>query len=1587
MKDRGKRIWSFGLALMMALASVPVTSDIAWAAPAVTSPSINFTTNTVGGDNTTANVITGRTVTIKENIPAGYTSNKIVLRSTAKNITIESRDPDGTDASTSTMAGVDISPINPTDGTRTITFRDTFNPIDGTLGDNFKKQPLSDVYSIRSEYKSIRTEGEAVEALGTRSNLGTVTVVGNGLEIVKESKIMVKCIETEGAGGAQFEVLTGSQPVPGENGTTQTVDATPTGIFEGYKDAYYGANSTKTDKVQPNTKKDLYLQLRSGSADKPLQINLLLHPTQTTENQVPDPDNPGQYKGDGTYNNFIQKDTIFWITFSAPVSNAIILTVMTPQFAIQQIEGLIEKSDGEKNTDYIRLADGDSLEYLTQNFQLRQRSDLYGGDFRIKWKWTGDPSNTLNDSLIGIGEGQNTEWQAASVTQLEDNVNGVLTAKVTYYDQNNNALESSSNADKQPKKPGVVRGTGKPVALTAVQGIKGKVVTDSGTGPTEETIPINKAIKEGAVGYTLQMDAYQGGIPGYMVEPKGPYQLDIQLNMGAKNGTAEYATVSVVGGSEESIYMEMDQQPYKSGEKITNPQATAGDKSIATLKNMSIVAQQLPSKQDSQVVLEVKYFIPDRSGKAVESPRYKYRITLNLKDSTPSQDSSLKSLLINDQDNNPIDFPFSPSKTQYIGNDVVHIPYKAKKITITPTLNDPNGATADNKHIFVTIKDNNGTVMAKYDGASEFTLRNGQTSGLIDFSNDDLDVGKVYILEITARSQDPRTQYWTTYTVAIHRDPASRDDTLAYLRLFYENADYKNEKNNLITFKPDQMQYDIYVPYSTRRLRVQAAKNHELAEGPEKMEENVTPPLVGTNQVDEKQWLTLKGKYDASGVLNFGVTVKSEAYLAGKADAPNPRQYQVTIHRLDPNNDPTLKSMAIADAEDKARTFRPSFNSEEEAYTVEIPFSVKQLKFNLTPTDENVNNIMIYMGSVDESNLVYSLWEEDSKGELVEGDIKIGSLTPIVPAGRNNEIPALNKEPAITKGYYPIIIRVIAEDEVTEKRYEVRVQRAEPSKENRLKSLVLKDQDGVEIKTMAFHPDEIDYALTVPFETNAVSFTPTASQEGATIVIRDGSVLQTILPYEVESGTQSKNFNLNDPGEEKKFEVVVTPEDKDAEKKTYTIRITRGPPSDDARLKGLKADNTSEFKPLFIASKTEYTAKLAEGAEGTIITATANHPGATIKINGQVVPSGTPSDLIELIEIKQTIKVEVTAQDGKTKKVYNIEFTNENLIEKTNNADLKRLSVNYGFITPEFKSSVTEYEVTATENTWSVDVVPRVSDPLATMRVLNGTRELGDYNGNYALALVDGQNDITIEVTSPDKTVVKNYQVSVFRNEEEKLKNFTPLEAEDIDFDRSGNPIIVKVDEYPRVGASVFNTLREDYPEKTIIFQGNDYSVRFDAKNLTRVIPQTEIFDFRMSFDSPDEDAIYDIIEEREANDDILDDVVMMYFYYHGSLPGPASLNLSLGRKYGNETLYWHYYNQERDRLDYYGSLKSNSKGTVAVSIDHFSTYVVSPTHRIAGSEDKNGIIDELGMISNGKDLLGNGGKLNPDTGVPEDRP
>lgn len=545
--------------------------------------------------------------------------------------------------------------------------------------------------------------------------------------------------------------------------------------------------------------------------------------------------------------------------------------------------------------------------------------------------------------------------------------------------------------------------------------------------------------------------------------------------------------------------------------------------------------------------------------------------------------------------------------------------------------------------------------------------------------------------------------------------------------------------------------------------------------------------------------------------------------------------------------------------------------------------------------------------------------------------------------------------------------------------------------------LVTKGDDGKEIKLYAFHRDETHYAFTVPYETRKVSFNPKTSDANAKVILKASNDFLHGLGIGLDKltpGSDSKLYTLGEPGDPVTFELTVQAEayevwPEEQYTKTYTVTIDREPPSDDARLKRLTVEGITEdgLSPVFKASELGYTATVAIGAEGVTITPTANEPHASIKVNGEVVESGAASELIELVDEHTKIPIVVTAQDGKTTSTYIIDFFNPNVVDLTDNADLASLRIERGLMTPEFEPAVITYEVAVKEDTYAVDVIPTPADPLATVRVLDGSREMGDYNNNYALALKDGANTVTVEVTSPDGTQVKKYTATIYRNEEDQLKNLTPLTAEDLGeeifADQSVNPIIISVVEYPRIHSDVFQALKDatvNDPDKTIVLQGNDFSLTFRGSDLDTVIPTREIYDFSMSFSSPDSDRINALINADAGNADITNDVVQVYFDYHGDLPGSATLNIALGNRYGSQPIYWHYYNRDRDRIDYYGTVRSNAQGAIAVRIDHFSTYLASRNHRIAGSEDHSGVVS-LSVSS-----LGAGGKLNPQTRIEEIR-
>lgn len=1548
-----RKIQSFLLTAAMVCTILPLGSIQALAAatratpPTVTIPTLSFEKGD-DGDSSKASVITGRSIPFIETFP---TTGSYVRKSMS---IVNSGGGGYTEGITVNKDSFSID--------------EAFNPKTGAKGDKYddKTDPAThEVYTINGNYYAKIATGttEASHPVGGKTGGSAVSTIADAIDVFSE--ITLECTKAEKSNQPpNFKILDAS-------GSFKDFDQGGSAVVEGIPTQ------------DPKKAKELTVNISKGDNIK--QVKITLNPGILWDYEVGDDGTPIYTEVDDgaggkkkvtipkPVDNYIREGTVIKITFRMPSSDKIRLTVYTPQAAMNEVGvkardaqgSRLTGSDGkeidwEKLTEaqkeklyaYMLSANND-FGYITGNFMVRQYIREFNARFKIDWQWK--PKDPKDQDAI-VKSGTNTEWQQMTVTAQEDDIIGDLVLTVSYEKKEGSGVFQESTAG-PISRPVTIRGRGKPVGVTQVQeigesGTKTYPVSDP-DAPEEEKTTDLPGIKT--------LDAYEGNVSGLDIHPVGPYQYDLKLNMGAKNGAAQYASVTVDGKDDvakNSVVLKTwtgsdTPRDYTPGAEISNPQ-TDLSQDAPGIVNLSVRAQPLPAgAPPQQVTLTFRFFIRNPQTGQIEPSSEKFSIKINVRDSSPSQDSSLAGLEIRDQENEKIEYAFASDQLVYTQNTTgtIHIPWKSEEITLTPFVSSDWGR---DKAMILTWFDSSGKQIG-----GPVDIFDGQKSAVIPFDK----ANSLRKLKVLVKSEDPRETYWSTYELDVIRDLPSEDATLKSLGIYFED-DSKLANNLIANFDPTQTEYSIEVPYSTNRLRVRAEKNHKRAKGP-----TILPELVGSNQYDQdKQWLDdLKAKFTASaeGIVDVTFELLAE-------DEKTTRTYTVHMRRLDPNNDPSLSGLLVGNTDEETISYEPAFKADALTYTADVPYQTKQIKLNITPTDLNVANIQIY--SLNKDHLVF---------EMSQDQVKAGAWTSAI------DVLPIDHDSIISVGHHAFYIVVTAENEQDTREYELRVRREQASDDALLKSLELQDQDGNKIKTFAFHPDETSYSLKVPYETNGVSFTPNTNHMWATIQINEGTHMDTVMPYIIASGKTSKVFKLNNPGNPKEFQVVVTAEDEKTQK-TYNISIDREPPSSDARLKGLKVDNAEDFSPVFVSNETKYAATLPEGAQGAIITATANNPGATIRIGYvlddgsfqviQAVESGQPSDLIEIIEVNQTVGVEVTAQDGETQIIYEINFTNENLIEKTNNADLRSLVVTKGQMTPDFQAAVTEYEVAVTEDTWSVDITPRVADPLATMRVLAGTKEIGDYNGNYALALVDGENAVTIEVTSPDGTTVKNYSLKIYRNEEGKLKNLTPLEAEQVDYKNSDDVITVMISEYPRVGASVFNTLRE-YPEKTIIFQGNDYSLEFKASDIDRVVPQKQVYDFRMSFDSPDSADIYSEIDAYNGNGDVINRAVFIYFEDGSSddmlpLPGPAILHLNLGNKYGSQTLYWHYYNRPRERIDYYGTIKSNKQGTVAVRIDHFSTYIVTPFHRIAGSEDLSGSIDALGA----------GGKTNPYTGLREVR-
>lgn len=1298
------------------------------------------------------------------------------------------------------------------------------------------------------------------------------------------------------------------------DGSFQMVGAPPVGIFDQDFTDFF---------VENWTNEGGYAKMRVrlvGPSTRYIEL--------VSKQKIPIIDNQGTIEPNN--HKWIASGTNYLFSFEPEESNTeIALTAYSPQGIVNAIRDAIETPN--TMSEYIIFKNGDTAQSIAT--EGPNAIDLLGyykkyknQNITLEWEWVPQPLSQMSTedqakhkdhdhktviTSLNTPTNINNEWMHATVLPENDQIQGEFKAKITYFDSAGNPAATVDGANRATV--GIkILGKGVPPEMTV-------------TGMTIGASQVTSANRVPA-----NMDAYQDDIPQVPKMTGMPYAFNGELRMGTKNKECQKVKIALSNPAALKIEYKAsgssdEYQEYKQGTDLSNPGAS-GDQENPGAYLYIITANPLDDEQKKTGIVTDMTVSFTRNNQIYKETKY----TITIIDSSPSRNNALVSMegTIFESDT-PIlgglfggsrkltaadGFDFKPDTIEY---PKVEVPYNYNKIT------------------FKLVRGQSGQKMwmnVDY-SAQNIEIKNGRATEPIELAEG---VPRKVVVSVQSESLDIRK-----YNLTIERMFPSDDSYLQVLEAF--DSDEKDAKPLALdpAFAKDKPEYTLSVPYATDRILVHAKMNFPTAT----LSINGNTAKIG----EDSRWIKLRCDLE-NGVVVPGGNVTT-IQIATVAEDPNANQgtYTLKVTREAPSKDATLSKLDIAPyekGEAQAKpplAMTPAFAPAGEAFAVSISYATKQLKVTATPTIAT------------------------SKIERLNGGKVVETLKSGVPSKAITDIDFSTEE----KPYYEIPIRVTAEDGYTQQTYLIQVQKAPPSDDPSLVSLVVTGDDAKVVELdPAFDTETTSYIGSVPYSVKKVTVTATAAfPEGSKITVNGKKAV---------SGEASPAIKLADPGDATTIEVHIVAENENFNM-TYRIQIRREKPGSDARLQALSAAPIVEdsWKPIFIPNVTDYTAVVPLGqTAGVNITATANDPKATIKIDGKKAVSGQPYGPIILMEVEQTIEIVVTAEDGESTMTYRITFTDQNKITYTDNVDLDNIKVKPGVMEPVFDASVTDYKVYEKEDVTSVQIIPTPADPLAKVQVFLGTKEIGDYDSNYVSAINDGANVFKITVTSakPDSKKTKDYTVTVYRNDPENMGILKPLMADDINWDTSGNIINVDITKYTRVSAEVFNTLRDDYPEKTIVFQGNDYSLSFKGSDLDTIVPQQQVFDFKMSFTSPEEGAIDSLIDRYRENASAR--VVMVYFDHHGALPATATLTLSLGHRYRNNTLYWHYYNTERDRIDYYGQVQSNSQGTFAVPIDHLSTYLAADI-RLAGSENKEGGV----IINPNLSEQTSATKINPDTG------
>jgi len=180
------------------------------------------------------------------------------------------------------------------------------------------------------------------------------------------------------------------------------------------------------------------------------------------------------------------------------------------------------------------------------------------------------------------------------------------------------------------------------------------------------------------------------------------------------------------------------------------------------------------------------------------------------------------------------------------------------------------------------------------------------------------------------------------------------------------------------------------------------------------------------------------------------------------------------------------------------------------------------------------------------------------------------------------------------------------------------------------------------------------------------------------------------------------------------------------------------------------------LSPTFSEGTKDYTATVPNDVTSITVTPVTADPTAIVTVNGEVVPSGTPTNKLPLVVGENEIITVVTAQDG-TINTYTVIVTRE----PSTDAGLADITVSEGTLSPAFNADTKGYTVDVPNATDSIVITPTPKDPDAKVEMIIDGKTITDNTAPIDLKV--GDNVVTVVVTAPDGTTQETYTVIVTR--------------------------------------------------------------------------------------------------------------------------------------------------------------------------------------------------------------------------------